>query len=142
MNTVESEIIHLCTIYENSVFKKDYVALSNIYHESIKAFDLWGNGMYENKVDWSENLKNWLTSLGTEKVQVAFESVKIQTNEMLGFAHALVTYKAVDENNTELRKMKNRLSWGLIKVENKWLIAHQHTSVPIEFETTKAIFYP
>jgi ketosteroid isomerase-like protein len=142
MNTAVSEITHICEIYKKSVYEKDYMALSNIYHEGIKAFDLWGKGIYESKIDWSNNLKTWLTSLKNEKVKVSFESLKVEANEMVGFAHALVTYRAMDENNVEQRKMKNRLSWGLVKVENNWLIAHQHTSVPIEFETTKAIFFP
>lgn len=142
MNAIESEITRICELYQDFVYNKDYVALANLYHENMQAFDLWGNGIYENKTDWSNNLKNWLTSLNNEKVKVNFESVKIEANGTLGFAHALVTYRAIDENNVELRKMKNRLSWGLIKIGNEWLIAHQHTSVPIEFETTKAIFYP
>lgn len=141
MDAHKTEIARLCNTYQNCVYKKDYAALSDIYHDSIHAFDLWGKGMYEGKTDWSNNLKGWLTSLNDEKVEVTFESVDIQANETLGFVHALITYRAVDTNNVELRKMKNRLSWGLVKVDDCWLIAHQHTSVPIEFETTKAIFF-
>ena len=142
MITTELEVTRICELYESYVYNKDYVALSNLYHESFYAFDLWGDGKYESKTDWDDNLKGWLTSLKNEKVKVNFESLKVEANESVGFAHALVTYRALDENNIELRKMKNRLSWGLIKVENKWLIAHQHTSVPIDTESTKAIFYP
>ena len=142
MSGIAAEVAQLCEIYKECVYKKDYLALAEIYHESIQVFDLWNGGMFERKVDWSDNLKNWLTSLKDERVQVSFESIKIETSEAVGFAHGLVTYRAVDQNNIELRKMKNRFSWGLVKVDDNWLIAHQHTSVPIEFETTKAIFYP
>lgn len=143
MSVAESEITRLCTIYEESVYNKNYEALSDIYHENILAFDLWGNGMYKGKADWANSIKGWLTSLpGNERVKASFELLKVEANETLGFAYGFVTYKAIDENNNELRKMKNRFSWGLVKAGNDWLIAHQHTSVPIEFENTKAIFYP
>ena len=142
MNSVEQEVAQLCETYKTCVYKKDYLALSDIYHESIQVFDLWNGGMYESKAEWEDNLRNWLTSLKNEKVEVSFESIKIEANEAVGFAHGFVTYRALDDSNLELRKMKNRFSWGLIKVDGNWLVAHQHTSVPIDFETTKAIFFP
>lgn len=143
MSTAESAIANLCTTYEDCVYRKDYEALSNIYHESILAFDLWGKGIYETKADWSNSIKGWLTSLPeNEKVKVDIELLKVEANENAGFAYGFVTYRAIDDDGIEFRKMKNRLSWGLVKVGSNWLIAHQHTSVPIEFETTKAIFYP
>lgn len=142
MNTIESNIAHICEQYKSYVFNKDYVALSDLYHEDIHAFDLWGKGMYEGKADWSVSMKGWLTSLNNEKVKVSFESVNIKADDTIAFAHGLITYRAIDEHDVELRKMKNRFSWGLVNVSGRWLITHQHTSVPIEFETTKAIFYP
>src|SRR6478752_3720391 len=81
MNTIESEITRICKIYESCVYEKDYMTLSNMYHESILAFDLWGKGVYETKADWTNNLKHWLTSLKNERVKVNFESVKIEANE-------------------------------------------------------------
>jgi ketosteroid isomerase-like protein len=142
MNTTESEIVGLCKIYKDCVYRKDYAALLNIYHQDILAFDLWGDGMYEGKTDWSNSMKDWLSSLPeNEKVEVSFELLNVEINEAVGFAYGFVIYTAIDQNNTELRKMKNRFSWGLVKPDNSWLISHQHTSVPIEFETTKAIFW-
>lgn len=142
MNSAEADIAQLCDVYTHCVFNKDYQGLSAIYHEGILAFDLWGKGVYDNKRDWADNLKNWLTSLNTERVMVNFEGFTTKASGDIGFAHGFVTFRAIDDSNVELRKMKNRVSWGLVKEGDNWLIAHQHTSVPIDFATTNAIFFP
>jgi ketosteroid isomerase-like protein len=141
MSVSTSELAGLCEMYEDSVYQKNYLALASIYHENILAFDLWEGGMYEGRANWSKSIKNWLTSLPeNERVEAKVELLKAETAGGLGFAYGCVTYRAIDENKVELRKMKNRLTWGVVKINGNWLIAHQHTSVPIEFETTKAIF--
>lgn len=142
MSSGEEKVAHLCSVYEGCVYRKDYASLSSIYHDSILAFDLWDKGIYETKADWSNSMRDWLTSLPeNEKVEVSFELLKAELNGEVGFAYGFVTYRAIDQTNTELRKMKNRFSWGLVKVDGNWLIAHQHTSVPIDLKDTKAIFF-
>lgn len=140
MSNTNAEIQLLIDTYKMSVYTKDYERLTNIYDHSVQVFDMWGNGYFKNRNEWGSVIKNWLTSLGNERVIVEFSEVTIQQEINMAFVCAFVFYKAVAENDNELRKMKNRLTWGLVKKDGAWRVLHQHTSVPIAFDTTKAIF--
>ena len=135
-----TEIQTLLDIYKLSVYTKDHERLISIYDQSVQVFDMWGNGYFNDRDEWATAIRSWLTSLGNERVLVEFADVAIHQETNMAFVHAFVFYKAIAENGHELRKMKNRLTWGLIKKNGTWHVLHQHTSVPITFDTTKAIF--
>ena len=52
---------------------------------------------------------------------------------------ASLTYRAVDPAGTELRSLDNRLSWVLRQRGGRWLVVHEHTSVPLAHDGAKGI---
>jgi ketosteroid isomerase-like protein len=57
----------------------------------------------------------------------------------LAVVHAFVTYTGQSAEGKELRAMQNRLTWALKQQDGGWKIVHEHTSAPVDFETSKVL---
>ena len=119
------------TIYKQSAWDKDTKSMIGLYDDNVVIFDMWEHGYQSGLAVWSTVIKDWLGSLGEEKVKVMFEMIEIHEGENVGFASALITYQAISTDNTIIRSMKNRITLGFIKEKDQWKVRHQHTSAPI-----------
>jgi ketosteroid isomerase-like protein len=50
---------------------------------------------------------------------------------------AIVRYAGLNAAGENLRVMENRISWSLKRSAAEWLIVHEHSSAPVDFETLK-----
>lgn len=119
------------TIYKQAAWHKDIESMISLYDDNVVIYDMWTNGYQKGLIEWSSAIKDWLGSLGEEKVNVIFEMIEIHESGDVGFGSALITYQAISTNNTILRSMKNRLTIGFHKEKDMWKVIHQHTSAPI-----------
>jgi ketosteroid isomerase-like protein len=133
------EIESLFETYKNAVFQKDAEAYASIFDDEVRIFDMWMDWSSDGLAVWREIAKEWFGSLGSERVVVAFEGIRIQAGGELAAATAFVRFAAISEQGEELRYLENRLTWIVQKKEKGWKITHQHTSGPIDFETMKVI---
>lgn len=118
-------------IYQQAAWDKDIESMISLYHDNVVIYDMWTNGYQTGLTEWSSVIKDWLSSLGEEKVEVIFEMINIHESGDIGFASALITYQALSADNTILRSMKNRVTIGFRKEKEMWKAIHQHTSAPI-----------
>src|SRR5690606_30711314 len=119
------------TIDKRSAWDKDAKSMIELYDDNVLVFDMWQHGYQAGLKEWSAAIEEWLGSLGAERVNVLFEMVDVHESGGLGWARAVVRYEAVTADNSILRSMKNRITLGLIKKEDRWKVMHQHTSAPI-----------
>lgn len=119
------------TIYKQSAWNKDTKSMIALYHDNVVIFDMWNQGHQTGLTEWSTVIKDWLGSLGEEKVNMIFDMIEIHEDNDVGFGSALITYQAISTSNTILRSMKNRVTLGFIKQKGEWKVIHQHTSAPI-----------
>jgi ketosteroid isomerase-like protein len=122
------------TIYSQSAWEKDTASMIELYHDDVVIFDMWTHGYQAGLKAWSGVIKDWLSSLGEERVRVMFEMNEIKEGNNVGFGSALIRYQAISTDNTIIRSMKNRITLGFIKENNEWKVVHQHTSAPINSE--------
>ncbi len=120
------------TIYKQTTWEKDTEQMIALYHKDVVIFDMWEYGYQTGLATWSMVIKDWLGSLGEEKVKVLFEMIAIQEDGDIGFASALITYQAISPDNTIIRSMKNRITLGFSRGEGNWKVIHQHTSAPLD----------
>lgn len=120
--------------YNRAAWDKDIESMIGLYDDNVLIYDMWTNGYQTGLTEWSGVIKDWLGSLGEERVKVTFEMIEIHESGDLGFGTALITYEAIAPDNTILRNMKNRLTIGLQKKGDVWKVIHQHTSAPIDSE--------
>jgi uncharacterized protein (TIGR02246 family) len=133
------QIESLFETYKNAVFQKDVEAFASIFDSSVRVFDMWVLWSYDGLADWKEMAKGWFGSLGTERVVVTFDDIQIEAAGEMALATAYVRFAAISERGEELRYLQNRLTWVARYKEGRWIIIHQHTSSPIDFETMKVI---
>lgn len=133
------EIKEFFEIYKNAAWEKDSTAMINLYDGDAIIFDMWNQGYIADAFTWADGIRNWLGSLGDEKVRVEFEMVTIHHSGNTGFASALIQFQALSADGTVLRSMKNRISLGFSKNNEEWKVIHQHTSAPISSDGLNAI---
>lgn len=119
------------TIYTQTAWEKDAEGMIALYAEDVVVFDLWEQGYLTGLPAWSLVIKDWLGSLGDEKVKVLFEMIACREDGDVGFGTALISYQAIAQDNSIPRSMKNRITLGFSKVKGNWKVVHQHTSAPI-----------
>jgi uncharacterized protein (TIGR02246 family) len=138
--TDHQSIAKLLDAYIAAVRAKDVDAFVALFDENVRVFDMWERWAYDGADEWREMASEWFGSLGSEQVAVEFDDVQTIAGEDVAAASAFVTFKGISADGEELRAMNNRLSWVLKKTEDgEWKVVHEHTSAPIDFETSKVI---
>jgi ketosteroid isomerase-like protein len=127
--------------YGDAVLAKDVDAFVALYDLEVEVFDAWGTWSYRGVAAWRRMVADWFGSLGSERVLVAATEVRAAASTELAMLNAAMTYRSVSVEGKELHAMTNRLTWGLRRQGDAWRIVHEHTSVPVEFSTGKAIFH-
>jgi len=110
-----------------------------IYDQKVRVFDTWGTWSYEGADAWQIAVEGWLSTLGTETVQVVFEEVQITGTLDFALVSAVVSFNGISAEGEHLRTMQNRLTWVLKTTGHVLRIVHEHSSAPIGFDDMKAI---
>lgn len=127
--------------YAAAVHAKDVDAFVALYDDEVCVFDMWGSWSYDGLAAWREMAAGWFGSLGDERVLVEFSDVNRTVTPELIVARAFVSYAAVDATGARLRSLSNRMSVALRRgAGGAWKVVHEHSSSPIDLQTTKAIF--
>jgi uncharacterized protein (TIGR02246 family) len=129
--------------YKSAVYEKDVDQFLSTYAPDVHIYDCWGNWECKGISSWRENVVMWFDSLseGGNMLNVVFNDVTIEENTSIAFVHCAVSFVAYSEQSGEkLRQMTNRFTFGLKKVNESWLITHEHSSLPIDMHTGKGIF--
>jgi len=140
VNVADSAVRGVLEGYKAAVFAKDVDAFVALYADDVQVFDMWGRWSHRGLEAWRAMAAEWFGSVGTERVVVDFSDVQTVVSPDLAVAHAFVTYTALAADGTKLRSLDNRMTVALKPHGGVWKIVHEHTSAPIDFETTKAIF--
>ena len=125
--------------YQSAVLAKDADAFVAIYAADAQIFELWGTWVHD-IASWREMAKGWFAFLGDQRSVVEAHDVRTQVSGDMALLTASLTYRAVDPSGQELRSLDNRLSWVLRERGGRWLVVHEHTSVPIAHDSGKGIF--
>lgn len=140
MNDLETQVWRSIETYRSAVLAKNAETFMHLYDPEVRVFDTWGTWSYEGAAAWRIAVEGWFASLGAETVRVAFDDVKITGDKGLAAMSACVTYSGHSAQGAPLRSMQNRMTWVLQTRSHVLRIVHEHTSTPIGFEDTKAIF--
>jgi ketosteroid isomerase-like protein len=116
---------------------KDVNAIMAFYvpDESLHVFDVIPPREY---VGATAYRKDWETFLGMFDGPITFEisDLKVTTGEDVAFSHSIQHFAGKLKNGSPL-DVTVRVTDGYRRVGGKWLIAHEHVSVPVDLETGK-----
>ena len=141
MNEQYQTIMNILDTYKTAANKKDVDAFVALYDSDVVIFDMWGEWSYQGRTAWKKVVTDWFGSLGSEQVAVEINDTQITQESDMACVHAFVTFKGLSAEGEELRSMENRFTWVLINREGTWKILHEHSSGPVDLETSKVIFH-
>ena len=131
------EPIQILDAYAEAVYARDVEALLALYHPDVTVYDMWETWLYDGRDAWRGMVEGWFAGLGDERVQVTFQDIRSTVTPDLALVHAVVTYAGLSAGGEPLRAMNNRLTLTLTRAEERWVILHEHSSAPAQFETGK-----
>ncbi|MGB6407708.1 MAG: nuclear transport factor 2 family protein [Planococcus donghaensis] len=129
------------TNYQKAVYEKDVDKFLLGYAEDVHIYDCWGEWEYTGTDAWRQVVAEWFNGLEEKMLlKVEFHNELVKESDNLAYVHSMVSYTAVDLTGKELRNMKNRFTFIMIKTQDSWQIIHEHSSLPINPENDHAIF--
>ena len=138
MSDADQAIHAALAAYQAAVLAKDADAFVSIYSDDVQIFELWGTWVHDIG-SWREMAKGWFAFLGDQRSVVEAHDVRTQVSGDMATLTASLTYRAVDPAGQELRSLDNRLTWVLRQRGGRWLVVHEHTSVPLAHDDGKGI---
>ncbi|RLQ92807.1 nuclear transport factor 2 family protein [Planomicrobium sp. Y74] len=138
-----SDVHDFLESYRSAIQEKDVEKFLSLYASEIHVYDCWETWEIKGIPSWKANVFEWFSALREENVllEVTFNDVVIEKTSTLAFIYCMVTYTGYQEGTgVQLHQTTNRFTYGLKKVLDSWAIVHEHSSMPIDFETEKGIF--
>ena len=133
-----SEIERIIETYSAAVLARDIDAFLALYADDVVVYDAWDQWAYRGKREWSAAVGAWLSSDVSSELHAGFDEVMISGHGSVAAASGRVCYRAVGRHGSELRSIENRITWLLRRTADGWRIHHEHTSVPVDFQTKSA----
>jgi uncharacterized protein (TIGR02246 family) len=136
----QEQIEKLFDAYKAAIHAKDVDAFVSLYEKDLRAFDAWGRWSYDGADEWRAMADEWFRSVGSERVGVELDQIHTIVGDGVAAVHALVTFKGEGSDGNQPHSIDNRLTWVLRRADGgAWKIVHEHTSAPVDFETSKVI---
>lgn len=139
MKRTPNPFLQILESYKTAVLAKDVESFLALYHDEVHVFDLWGAWSLHGIEAWRGMAVEWFASVGDDRIIVEIDQASSTCLGGLAIGHAFLTYTAVSVEGVKLRSLDNRITAALKKVEGVWKIFHEHTSVPIDHASTKAM---
>ncbi|GAA1882636.1 nuclear transport factor 2 family protein [Paeniglutamicibacter psychrophenolicus] len=126
--------------YSAAVNGKNLMDFTDLYAQDVHVYDAWGKFEYVGAEAWQAMAADWFGSLGNETVRVDFAGVRVLAGENVAMLSAAASFSAFSADGRKLRSLTNRMTMGLELRDSKWLIVHEHSSLPVDMETGRGIF--
>ena len=139
MKDQERSLLQVLDDYKSAVLAKDVDAFLALYDAEVRVFDMWGNWSYSGIAAWRAVVARWFEAHGSERVVVEFGDTQVRAAPDIAVINVFVVYRGVSAEGVELRSMTNRMTLALWRTAGRWKIVHEHTSSPVDHETTRAI---
>jgi ketosteroid isomerase-like protein len=123
--------------FADAVRAKDLNKMMSLYAPDIVSFDMMpplkNEGIEKYRKSWETGL-----SMMEGPIEMEFRDLRITTSGDLAFCHSLsrMSFKTEGKNVD----MSVRWTGCFREINGKWLVTHEHVSVPIDMDTDKAIY--
>jgi len=139
MSESQDPFLLILDSYRTAVLARDADAFAALYDDDVHVFDMWGTWSLRGIEAWRDMAAGWFASLGTDRVLVGVSETSSTMSGDLAIGHAVLTFTAVSAEGRELRSLSNRITMALRRTGESWKVIHEHTSAPIDHQSTKAI---
>lgn len=121
--------------YINAYESLDVEAFLALYADDARVFDSAEPTEYPSKEAWRGQVEGWFGSLERDgEAECDFEEVEIIEAAELAVINGHVDYEGTILGTDEEVELESRATFVLQKFDEQWLIIHEHTSIPVEFD--------
>jgi len=138
-NNDKAEIRALLDRWAKAFQAHDIEGIMAIYApgDAVVAYDIAPPLQYRGKESYRKDYQEFLAQYDGP-IYVEYRDMRIVSSGDVGFAHALERFSGKLKGGQQ-SDMWLRYTGGLRKMNGKWLIVHDHVSVPADFESGKAV---
>ncbi len=133
----ESEIRQLLDRWGKAFRAKDVDAILSVYAPGVVAFDIVPPLQRVGADNYRKNYEEFLAQY-EGPMDYEFRDLSIVSGDGVAFIHCLERLSGTLKNGQK-SEVWIRVTSGLRKINGRWLIVHDHISVPADFETGKAM---
>jgi uncharacterized protein (TIGR02246 family) len=105
--------------------------------DAVIAYDLVPPLQFKGKDAYRKDYEEFLAQYDGA-IHVEFRDMRIMAGSEIGFVHALERFTGKLKNGQQ-SDLWLRYTGGLRKISGKWLIVHDHVSVPADLQSGKAV---
>lgn len=135
----EIQIKKLMDNFRAAVLARDVDKIMSFYSSDVVAFDIIPPLQYIGAKAYRKSWeKAFLDSASSENWGYDIENLKITANEDVAFCHGLNHCYGSSKDGKKM-DMWMRSTHCFKRQNDKWLITHEQFSVPVDFETGKAV---
>jgi uncharacterized protein (TIGR02246 family) len=132
----EAQIRQVIDGWIKAVRSKNIKKIMSYYTPDILLFDLAPPLEYRGADAYRKNWEEWLPSF-QGPVGYEIRDLSITMGDDVAFCHSLNRISGT-RTNGEQTGIWVRATVGFRKIDGKWMITHEHVSVPFDMETYKA----
>ncbi|WP_117194238.1 YybH family protein [Rhizobium terrae] len=115
---------------------KDLDALMAYYAADTVVFDLRPPTQVQSADVYRKNFEAWFASV-EGPIDYEIHDLRIEANGDVGFCHSLSHVRST-RTGGDTADYWVRVTSGFLKIKGRWLIAHEHISMPIDLQTMQA----
>jgi uncharacterized protein (TIGR02246 family) len=133
----EADIRQLIDRLIDAIRAMDLEALKSIYAPDVVTFDVTGPLQ---RVGAEAKLGNWMEAFEAFQPPLGYEirDLTISSSGDMAFAHGLARLSGTLKNGAPGGGFWVRFTGCLRKIDDHWLIAHDHASVPLDLASGRA----
>lgn len=133
----EAQIRERLSAWTRALRAKDLDALMALYAPDVLTFDLMPPHQVPDAAHYRKNFERWFAAM-PGPIDYEFHDLRIAQGDSVAFCHSLSRVKATRAHG-EKADYWVRVTVGFQKRNGEWLMVHDHVSMPIDMETTKAV---
>jgi ketosteroid isomerase-like protein len=129
----ETQVRQLIDSLAKAIRAKDIDGVMSMYAPEIVSFDIEPPLQYVHTKHWKQTFASYQGPIGYE-----LRDLTVTASDDVAFSHSLNHVSGILKTG---RKTDFWLRWTACfrKIEGKWLITHDHVSVPADFQSGKAL---
>jgi uncharacterized protein (TIGR02246 family) len=106
--------------------------------QSLLVFDLVPPREYRGAAAFTKDWQDFLAAF-PGPIQVQMTDLSVTADGKVGFGHR-IDHVALNDKDGKTTHLVVRVTHGYRKMDGKWLIVHEHASVPVDMALSKPVF--
>jgi ketosteroid isomerase-like protein len=135
--SAEAQIRQQIDSFVKAFRNKDVDLMMSLFSSQIVSFDIIPPLQYEGsevyRKVWEETFE-----LFQDPIDIEIRNLSITAGEDVAFSHNFLQLKATMTNEQKINYWE-RLTCCFQKIDGKWLIVHEHVSLPADLKSGKAV---